>query len=85
MRAEQTTVEENALAMTEETKPKYNPSEARDGEELRDMLFDALDDLRAGRITSDEAKAVSTAANKVLCGGRKIAAQLKKAARDEQG
>jgi hypothetical protein len=49
------------------------------------MLFDALDDLRAGRITSDEAKAVSTAANKVLCGGRKIAAQLKKAARDEQG
>jgi hypothetical protein len=58
--------------MAKETKPKYNPLEARDGEELRDMLFDALDDLRAGRINAEEAKAVTTAANKVLCGARKI-------------
>jgi len=58
--------------MTKEPKPKYSPSEARDGDELRDMLFDVLDDLRAGRITAQEAKAVSTAANKVLCRARKI-------------
>jgi hypothetical protein len=58
--------------MTTQTKPKYDPSEARDCEELRNMLFNALDDLRAGRITAQEAKAVSTAANKVLCGRRKI-------------
>jgi hypothetical protein len=38
-------LERNSLLMTKETTPKYNPSEARNGEELRDMLFDALDDL----------------------------------------
>ena len=38
-------LERKSLPMAKETKPKYNPLEARDGEELRDMLFDALDDL----------------------------------------
>jgi hypothetical protein len=64
--------ESKVLAMTTETKPKCDPSETRDCEELRRTLFDTLDDLRAGRITVQEAKAVTTAANKFLCGARKM-------------
>jgi len=38
----------------------------REGNELRDTLFRTLHDLRTGRITVEEAKAVRTAATKAL-------------------
>jgi hypothetical protein len=42
--------------------------QARDTDELRDTLFRTLRDLRSGRITVDQANAVTTAATKALFG-----------------
>ncbi len=40
--------------------------EARDTEALRDSMADLREDLRAGKITSREARAITKAANKIL-------------------
>jgi hypothetical protein len=65
-------VKQSALAIMIEANPKDGLSEACDGEELRDILFNTLADLRAGRITVQEANAVTTAATKMLCGTQKF-------------
>jgi hypothetical protein len=57
--------------MTMEANPNKNALPARDGDELRDTLFRTLSDLRAGRITAQEAKAVTSAITKALFGSRK--------------
>jgi hypothetical protein len=48
--------------------PNVDNDQGSDTDDLRDKLFRTLRDLRAGRITAQEAKAVTTAATKVLVG-----------------
>ena len=62
----QTDGQENAS--TEYTNPYNGALPARDASELRDTLFRTLSDLRAGRITAQEAKAVADAVTKALFG-----------------
>lgn len=57
--------------MTIEAIPNNDALPARNSDELRDTLFRTLSDLRAGRITAQEAKAVTTAVTKALFGLRK--------------
>jgi hypothetical protein len=57
--------------MTTEADPNNATPPARDPDELRDRLFRTLADLRAGRITADEAKVITTAITKTLFGLRK--------------
>jgi hypothetical protein len=48
------------------TEPNVDSNRSTDTDDLRDTLFRTLRDLRAGRITAQEAKVVTTAATKVL-------------------
>ena len=54
--------------MKTEANPYNGALPARDASELRDTLFRTLSDLRAGRITAQEAKAVADAVTKALFG-----------------
>jgi hypothetical protein len=54
------------LPMTIAAKPNDDPAQTRDADELRSTLFRTLSDLRAGRITAQEAKAVTTTVTKAL-------------------
>ena len=56
------------LSMKTEANPYNGALPARDASELRDTLFRTLSDLRAGRITAQEAKAVTDAVTKALFG-----------------
>jgi hypothetical protein len=57
--------------MTIEAMPNDDPAQDRDADELRNTLFRTLSDLRAGRITAQEAKAVTTTVTNALFGLRK--------------
>ena len=54
--------------MKTKANPDNNAPATRETDELRDTLFRTLSDLRAGRITAQEAKIVTTAATKALFG-----------------
>ena len=54
--------------MRAKANPNNDSLPIRDGDELRDTLFRTLSDLRAGRITAQEAKAVTSAVTKALFG-----------------
>jgi hypothetical protein len=54
--------------MTTEAAPENAARAAPDPDELRGTLFRTLSDLRAGRITADEAKVITTAITRTLFG-----------------